>query len=152
MKQNGYVGVVLLIILAFVGTAIIATALNIITIPWLKLNRRVDMEREIVAKTYDADNALYNYRWFKDRYEEIKATEGKIENAEQDITNFERSSGNRSTWTFEDKNEYSRLISVRTGLKNYYETIVGEYNSRAKQVDRAIFKDELPLFFTIKPF
>jgi len=126
--------------------------MNIITIPWLKLNSQVQMERDIVQKTYNADNALYNYRWFKDRHEAILAAEVQIQHTIAAVNAFEVSAGARSTWTFEDKTEHARLSSVVLGLKNNYETLVAEYNSRAKQVDRAVFQDELPMFFTIKPF
>lgn len=136
----------------FIGISALATVLGLITIPWLKLNRQIETNRGIVEQTYNADNALYNYHWFKERYEEIKATENKIENTQDQIDTFKEDAGDRSTWTFEDKQEYSRLNSILGGQQSYYETIVGEYNARAKEVDRAVFRDELPLFFNIKPY
>lgn len=141
-----------LIILIIIGLSIVGSAVGFITIPWLKFDRQVQMERDIVTKTYNADNALYNYRWFKDQMAEIKATETKIETAESDLESFERLAGDHKNWTFEDKNEYARLSSVKTGLMNHYQDVVTEYNSRATQADRAIFQDELPLFFSIKPY
>lgn len=152
VKSNGFIGATVLIVLAVLGLAVISTATGIVTIPWLKLNRQVKMERDIIEKTYDADNALYNYHWFKSQHEEIKATEKKIETAQSNVADFENSAGSRTGWTFEDKSEHSRLVTTLTGLKNYYQTIVGEYNARAKSVDRAVFQDELPTFFSIKPF
>lgn len=131
---------------------VIGTALNIITIPWLKLNSQVQTERDIVQRTYNADNALYNYRWFKDRYEALAATERQISNAQEVEAMFLASAGPRSGWTFEDKAEAARLSAIILGLKNGYETMAAEYNSRAKQVDRAVFQDELPMFFSIQPF
>lgn len=139
-------------VIGFIALGAVGSALNLVTIPWLKFDRQVQMERDIVTKTYDADNALYNYHWFKERHEEILATEVKIRNSKGSIESFEQSAGDRNTWTFEDKTEYNRLNAVHLGLLNYYETIVGEYNARAKSVDRAIFQDELPTFFSLKPF
>ena len=110
------------------------------------------MERDIVAKTYNADNALYNYHWFKERYEAIKATENKIKIAKDTIVVFETSAGSRKDWTFEDKTEHARLGSVVQGLKSHYEDIVAEYNARAKEVDRSVFQNELPTFFSLQPF
>lgn len=127
-------------------------AMRFWTIPFLKFNKQVDMERGIVAKTYNAENALYNYRWFKDMAETIKATEINIENAIQAQAEFRAFAGARSGWTFEDKQQDSYLSSLVIGQKNYYQQIVGEYNSRASQVDRAIFQDELPLFFSLKAY
>ena len=130
----------------------LGTALNLITIPWLKFNRQVQMERDIVTKVYEADNALYNYHWFKERYEAIKATENKVKVAKDSVVSFESSAGSRKDWTFEDKTEHARLSSVVQGLKSHYEDIVAAYNARSKEVDRAVFKDELPTFFTLQPF
>ena len=33
--------------------------------------KQVDSAHEIVDKTYDVDNALYNYEWFKTQHEKI---------------------------------------------------------------------------------
>lgn len=131
---------------------IIGSAMNLITIPWLKFNAQIQTNRDIVTKTYNAENAITQYHWFKERYEAIKATENKIVIAKDQVTVFENSAGVRKDWTFEDKNEHARLQSVVQGLKSHYEDIVAEYNAKAKETDRAIFKDELPLFFSIKPF
>lgn len=146
------VGIIALTLLGFVGLSIVGMALNIITIPWLKLGRQVQLNRDVIDKTYQADNAIYNYEWFKNRAEDIRATEKKIRNAKETVVAFEASAGARTAWTFEDKTEHARLSSVVLGLKNHYEEIVAEYNARAQQVNRAIFKDDLPLFFTLQPF
>lgn len=44
-----------------IGISVIGSALNLITIPWLRFDQKVQMERDIVKKTYDAENAIYNY-------------------------------------------------------------------------------------------
>lgn len=145
-------GIISLVFGGMTVLSVIGMALNIITIPWLKLGSQVQMERDIVTKTYNADNALYNYHWFKERYEAIKATESKIKIAKEQVVSFETSAGSRKDWTFEDKTEHARLNSVVQGLKSHYEDIVAEYNAKSKEVDRAIFKDELPTFFSLQPF
>jgi hypothetical protein len=145
-------GITVLVLGGMVGLIVVSAAMGLITIPWLKFTSQIQTNRDIVAKTYNAENALYNYRWFKDRHESIKATEIQIENAMTAQENFRLSAGVRSTWTFEDKTEDARLGSVVLGLKNHYQEIVAEYNSRAKQVDRNIFIDDLPLFFSLKPY
>lgn len=139
-------------LLGIVGISLIGSLLNLWTIPFLKFNKQVQMERGIVTKTYNAENALYNYRWFKDMSETIKATEINIENAKQAQLEFRTFAGARSEWTFEDKQQDNYLSSLVNGQKNYYQQIVAEYNSRASQVDRVIFKDELPLFFNLKAY
>ena len=146
------VGYVALFFVVLIVLSVLGTAFGLITIPWLKFGSQVQTNRDIVEKTYNAENALYNYRWFKDRFELIGATETQIENAQIAHESFKTSAGARSSWTFEDKNEDARLGSVVLGLKNHYQEIVAEYNSRAKQVDRNIFIDDLPLFFNLKAY
>jgi hypothetical protein len=152
-KQTGGVGVAVLVVvgvlLSGVVLTVLGTAFNLITIPWLKFDRKVELNRDLVNETYKTDNALYNYRWFKDREEAIKAQKKKIEIAKAAQADFELSAGPRDKWTFEDKTEDARLRSIVQGNQSAYEEMVGEYNSRAKQVDRAIFKDDLPLFINL---
>lgn len=129
--------------------AVIGSALNLITIPWLKFDSQVQMNRDIVTKTFEANNAIYNYHWFQERSEAIKATRVQIDNAKLSLQAFETAAGPRKDWTFEDKTESARLNAVVLGLQNHYQSMVGEYNARANEVDRAIFQDGLPLFFPL---
>lgn len=140
---------VLAILVMFFLLAMIGSALNLVTIPWLRLDSQVNMNRDIVKKTYQADNALYNYHWFQERSEAIKATKVQIDNAKLSQQAYESSAGPRKEWTFEDKTESARLNAVVLGLQNHYQEIVAEYNARANEVDRAIFQDGLPLFYSL---
>lgn len=128
----------------------VSAGLGIITIPWLAFTSKIDMNRDIVTKTYNAENALYNYHWFQEKAGEIKTAEQNIEVSENALKEFISFSGDRKDWTFEDKNEYSRLSQIGMGSKNYYNGLVNDYNARAKEVDRNIFQDNLPLFFNLK--
>ncbi len=147
-----YVGIGVLVLVGLFLLAVVGSAMNLITIPWLKFNSQVQMNRDIVTKTYNADNALYNYHWFQERAGEIKATEVKIQNAIDAKVQFEKDAGARKDWTFEDKIEDSRLGAVVLGIKNHYEDIVKEYNARASEADRSIFSQELPLFFNLRAY
>lgn len=147
-----YVALFVLVGVGFVVLAAVGSALNFITIPWLKFDSQVQMNRDIVKKTYNADNALYNYHWFKERAGSMKALQSTIDQSEAAVSSFEVSAGARKDWTFEDKTEDSRLRAVVQGQKAQYNSIAGEYNARAQEVDRAIFQDNLPLFFNLQPF
>lgn len=149
MKIIGYAA------LSFVGLLMLGalgTAFNLFTIPWLKFDRQVQTNRDIINKTYNADNALYNYHWFQERSQSIIALEGKIKASDAAVASFEASAGPRKDWTFEDKTEHARLGSVALGLRSQYEDLVHEYNARASEADRAIFKNELPLFFNLNAY
>jgi hypothetical protein len=132
-----------------VAISVVGVALNLITIPWLGFSSKVQMNRDVVKKTYNADNALYNYHWFQERAGSIKALDQQIVIADKAVTDFETSAGPRKEWTFEDKNEASRLRSVAQGLKNERKSQVEEYNAKAGEADKAMFVDGLPLFFNL---
>lgn len=135
--------------LAYFVVGYILVGLGIVALPLFRLQTKVGTNYEIIQKTYDADNVLYNYEWFKERYEAIQAVETKIAQAEQAKRDFDIQAGVRTSWTFEDKTESSRLGAVFQGLKNYKEDIVAEYNARAKMANRNIFQDSLPMFISL---
>ena len=101
---------------------------------------------KILEKTFDADNIVQNYEWFKQTYQDIQATDIKIKNANAAVMSYVETLGPRDKWDMMDKTEYSRLNSVVLGLKNYREDLAARYNARSKMVNRAVFKhgDELP--------
>lgn len=99
----------------------------------------------VLTKTFDADNMIYNYQWFKQQYQDIQAISTKADAADAAVAAFEASAGPRSAWTFEDKNRSAQLASISLGLKNQRATMVAEYNARSQMANRSIFKTgELP--------
>lgn len=145
-------GIIMLVLVGFVGLSLLGAGLGIITLSWLKLNSQIQTNQDIIKKTYTADNAIYNYHWFQERKASIDALDQTIVQSEGTLASFEASAGPRKDWTFEDKGEDGRLRAVVSGQKAQYNSLVGEYNARAKEVDRNIFQDGLPLFFSLKPF
>jgi len=131
--------VILVILFLFVGIPIARFVLY----PLFVVNKAIDTAYEITDKTLDADNVIYNYEWFKQQVEDIKATENKRDRALKTVIDFREFAGNRANWTFEDKTEYSRLSTVHQGLENHLEDLVATYNARSKMANRSIFKDGL---------
>ncbi len=144
---------VFLIVLAFLGVttglAVVGSALNLITIPWLRFDSKVNMERDLVKKVYNTDNALYNSHWFQERAGSIKALESNIVIADNAAKEFDTAAGPRKDWTFEDKTESARLHAVAQGLKSERNSQIEEYNARASEADRAVFVDGIPTFFQL---
>lgn len=140
-------GIVLIVFFLFGG---------IIFFPWHVFNRQVDLAYDATNQTLNADNAIYNYEWFKQTHQDIIANQEKIDNARIARDNFELSAGDRSTWTFEDKNEHARLNSIVLGLQNHQSQVVANYNARASMANRNIFEDSIlpnyidALTFTLK--
>lgn len=106
--------------------------------------KQVDSAHEIVDKTYDADNAIYNYEWFKTQYEKIGATERQIDNTYIEIEDYKLMFGDPINWDWQTKQDYSQLKTTFLGQKNHYESLVAEYNARSEMANRNIFVDKLP--------
>lgn len=106
--------------------------------------KQVDTAHDIIDKTYTAENAIYNYEWFKTAYEKIQAQEKMIDNTILSIDDFKMMYGDPKDWDYIDKEEYARLKTVLLGQKNFYEGLVADYNARSSMDNRDIFKDKLP--------
>lgn len=146
------IAIFLVAIVGLIGLALLGSAMNLITIPWLKFDSQVNMTRDITTKTYSADNALYNYHWFQEQAGTIKTASQNIVEASSSLASFEESAGARSTWSFEDKTEDNRLRSVLQGTVTYYNGLVNDYDAKAGEADRSIFVNGLPTFFSLKPY
>ena len=101
---------------------------------------------KVYEKTLDADNAIYNYEYFKQAYQDILATGQKIVTAQAAVDEFIKTAGPRDKWDFRDKEESARLATNLTGLKNVRNDMVATYNARSKMANRSIFQGrELPV-------
>lgn len=102
---------------------------------------------DVVNKTVDADNMIYNYEWFKQRHESIDAIDFKIRAQQLSVEDFEKSAGDRKDWHREDREEHARLSTILTGLRQQRADLAAEYNARSRMANRSIFKSgdvELP--------
>jgi len=120
-------------------------ALKAALLPAKSVTTQIDSAGNIIDKTYDADNAIYNYEWFKTQYEDIRATERSISNTQTEMTAYRELYGNVSLWDWQTKQDYNSLQKKFLGQQNYYEYLVAEYNARSNMANREIFKDKLPL-------
>jgi len=118
---------------------------GIVTLPLTKLESQLELNQGVIKKTYDTEYCLANYEWFKDTSNDITQSDSQIQNKSDQVVAFEKSAGDRVSWTFEDKQQYNRLTNEETGLKNYRLDLVGQYNSRTSQLNRVACKD-MPLF------
>lgn len=133
-------------VLAYTVLGVIGSAFKLFTLPLFKFEQKVQTNQDLIKKTYDPDNVLYNYHWFQERYQAIQSNKQRIDDSQAALDDFERSAGPRDQWSFEDKTEDARLRSIVQGLKSQQQEWVAEYNARASEVDRSIFQNGLPLF------
>ena len=119
-------------------------AVKIIFFPVNTLQKEIDIAYDAQDRVLDADNAIYNYEWFKQQLEDINAGKKKYDNASINFDNYVQMLGtNRDKWTFEDKTEYNRLNSVKLGIQNQIEDMIATYNARAKMATRNIFQNSV---------
>lgn len=132
---------VLLTILGVGGLMAVSFGIKVLFFPVNTANKLIETAYDAQDKVLNADNAIYNYEWFKQQKEDIDAMGNKYENASQTLVDFMDVAGERSIWTFEDKTEYSRLNAVKLGIKNQLEQAIADYNARSKMATRNIFAD-----------
>lgn len=120
-------------------------AFKALILPAKTVTTQIDSAGNIIDITYDAENAIYNYEWFKTQYEDIQATERIIGNTKVEMDAYKELYGNASGWDWQTKQDYNSLQGKYLGQQNFYEDLVAEYNARSKMANREIFKDKLPL-------
>ena len=136
-------GIITLVIMCIVGLIIAGIGIKLVFFPVHTAQQQLDTAYKTVDKVLDADNAIYNYEWFKQQHEDIQAKKTMLDNASIAVDNFEQTAGERSNWTFEDKNEYNRLNTIKLGIKNQLEQMIADYNARSKMATRNIFEDSV---------
>lgn len=93
----------------------------------------------VIQKTFDADNMVANYEWFRTQFADIGAMDTKLANAVAARTGFEDLAGPRAGWKLSDRQEWDQLNRIVLGLQNQRATMVAAYNGRASQTNRSIF-------------
>ena len=91
------------------------------------IDNTIQTGHDVIDKTINANNAIYNYEWFKQQVEDIKALNSKYELAVKSAEEFKIEAGAREKWTFEDKTESARLNAVAQGLKSQLEDVIATY-------------------------
>ena len=142
MKSITVIVVVFVLLIAMIGGG---WTLKAVLLPAKTVISQIDSAGNIIDKTYDADNAIYNYEWFKTQYEDIQATERIIGNTKTEMDAYKDMYGNATLWDWQTKQDYNSLQTKYLGQQNYYEDLVADYNARSNMVNREIFKDKLPL-------
>ena len=122
-----------LIFLGVIGIVIAGTAINLNTLPFRAASG-------VAERTFNADNMIHNYEWFKRQYQDVRAIDVKIDASEDAKKAFEASAGDRASWKFEDRQEWSRLNNVLLGLRGQRASMVAEYNAKTQMANRNLFR------------
>lgn len=136
--------IAIIVIIGLVVLMGVGFGIRILFFPVHTLEKEIELAYDAQDKILDADNAIYNYEWFKQRYEDIEATTKKLNNARTQHNDYlSYLPADRTLWDWEDKQEDSRQRSVVLGLQNHLEQLIADYNARAKMATRNIFEDSV---------
>lgn len=95
----------------------------------------------VVDKTLNADNAIYNYEWFKQQYADYISLKNKVNLSSDLLISYEKNlPADRTKWAKEDKDEDSRLNTILLGQKQQLADLIAEYNAKSQMANRTIFK------------
>lgn len=127
---------------AFAGVALVSMVLSMFMAPLAGVTG-------VVRKTFESENMITQYEWFKQQRNDIHAMIPKIKASEMARANLlaELDGVSRKDWSFEDKNESDRLRQIVVGLTNTCFMMVADYNAKSDMANRSIFKlgdEELP--------
>lgn len=113
------------------GIVLIMLALGVVGGAGVFAINLLSQPARIASKTFDADNVIYNYEWFRQQYQDVGAIDVKI------ATTAEAAQA-------ADGDEKVRLNSIVTGLKTKRAQMVADYNARGSMANRSIFIAGLP--------
>ena len=131
----------LIVIGVIIAITLLGLGIKLIFFPVHTAEKILETAYDGVSKTINAENAIYNYEWFKQQKEDIEALGNKYDNSCITYDSYlEIIDGEK---TFEDKNELARLNSVKLGIKNMLEQAIANYNARSKMANRNIFEDSI---------
>ena len=138
--KNGLIG-----LSVFIGVILLSFIIKVVFFPINTINKSIDTAYKVVDKTIDADNAIYNYEWFKSQEAYIKQCLKNEEIAKEEWNNFKKQlPEDRQQWAREDKNEESSLRNSYYALEKLTNKAMEDYNAKSSMANRAIFKDNLP--------
>jgi hypothetical protein len=86
------------------------------------------------------DAAISSYEWFEQQYRDVHAIEWQIKDAQDAVKRFKDDNGKPSDWAFDQREEYGRLNSHVTGLKQARRGMIEVYNARASMITRNLWK------------
>jgi len=132
------------IVLAIIfSLGFISAGLGLITLPGHVTSNSVQTAHDVVDKTINVNNALFNYEEFFNKYEGAKMQATNIKNTEKSMQTLKDTYGEDAMkWPKDVRNDYSNLQQNIEGYKMMYQKIVQEYNADSQKLNRNLFKSK----------
>ena len=105
----------------------------------------IDMAYDVVSDTLTAENAIYNYEWFKQQEADIRRCVGNEAIAQEEYDTYAAMLPYDSlSWSKFQSQEEASLRNSLSALKKITNKAIEDYNAKASMVNRNIFNDNLP--------
>lgn len=113
--------------------------------PFLMWGEQREAGEEVVEDQMDAEQAIQEYRWFRQQYHDIQAQRNQINNSYEEHEQFHETYGDDpNEWSRTAENRHGRIHTRMTGYQNQLEDMVADYNARSDDATRSVFKCHLP--------
>lgn len=99
---------------------------------------------KVLTRTFDADNMIYTYEYFRDKYAAIEGMQPQIATVQAERDALASTYGEPSTWSSDTQALHAKLSAQLSGLTNTRIRMIQEYNGNASKANRSIFLAGLP--------
>lgn len=124
---------------------VVINVVSFVWFPFLPWFEQRQAGEEIVREEMDAQQALDDYRWFRQQYQDIQAQREIIANSYDERERFYEIHGkDPSQWSRTAETRHGRIEQRITGNQNQLETMVADYNARSQDATSSVFKCSLP--------
>lgn len=119
--------------------------ISAVYMPFLPWNEERKAGADVIEDTYNGENAVEEYEWFRSQWGDIQSRRAQIQNYKDELQGFYDTYGNDSSqWDDQAQTRHTRLQQRITANQNDLERLVSEYNARSDMDNRAVFKCHLP--------
>ena len=134
-----------ILLISFV-TWIAGMLFGLITLPVHTITNTVQTAHDVTDKVVNADQALYNYEWFKDQEQSIKKVQIQETQALQAVKDYEsKLPEDRSEWSDNQEDRDNFLSTTAQGFTYELDQEIADWNSNSAKVNRSLWKNNLPM-------
>jgi len=121
--------------------SVIGIGIRIIFFPVKVANTVLNSAGDVVDKTLDAGNVIFNYEHFFDMYQSYGRYKENIDSVNSSMAQFAKDYGNdRSKWARDTRQTYEDMRNEVIGYQRMMADIKARYNADSQKLNRKIFK------------
>lgn len=101
----------------------------------------VDQAQQVIEKTLNADNVIYNYEWFHQHHSDWQAAGVNADAKQEELIQFMATAGPRSSWGIATQREENQLRVELSGMRAHQVNLANEYNAHVGMANRNLFRE-----------